>query len=77
MKKYVLFNIIIQILILVIASIKYLDKCNIKFLVSIFLICLVFLASIFEHITKIKLNKWIHYFTTIVIFLFFMFILAK
>lgn len=77
MKKYILFNILIQIMILIISINNYFDKSNIKLLISLFLIYLIFSLEIIEYIFKIKINKYIHYFTTIIIFLLFLFILVK
>jgi len=76
MKKYVIFNIFIQLIILFISVNIFFDNFNVKFLYSLFLIGIIFIPSIMEFGLNIKIRYLYHYIITIICLILFMFLIA-
>lgn len=76
MKKYVIFNIFIQFIILFISVNTFFDNFNVKFLYSLFLIGIIFIPSMIEFILNIKIRYLYHYIITIICLILFMFLIA-
>lgn len=71
MKAYVIFNILIQLIILFSSVNLYFDTLDIRLLFSMILVSIIFVPSITEFSLEIKFKSIIHYIiTTICLFLF-------
>ena len=66
MRKYIVFNIIIQFLILNTCMHLYYAVDQVKLILSLFILYLIFVPSIIEYFYKIKLNRAFHYSLTII-----------
>lgn len=76
MKVHVLFNIFIQLIILIKSFVLYYDIDMFKFLEALFLIEIIFIPSIIEYINKKSMKVIFHYLFTIISFILFIFIIA-
>ena len=76
MKRYVFFNILIQLIILFIGVNFYFDDFNIKLLNSSLIIFLIFIPSIIEYVLKIRFTNIIHYIVTMICLLLFVILIA-
>ena len=76
MKVHVLFNIFIQLIILIKSFVLYYDIYMFKFLEALFLIEIIFIPSIIEYINKKSMKVIFHYLFTIISFILFIFIIA-
>ncbi len=76
MKAHVIFNVLSQLLILFISINLYFDSLSIKLLYSLFLISVIFIPSIIEFSSGLKLKKRVHYIVTILTLILFSFLIA-
>lgn len=76
MKAHVIFNVLSQLLILFISINIYFDSLSIKLLYSLFLISVIFIPSIIEFSSGLKLKKRVHYMVTILTLILFSFLIA-
>ncbi len=76
MKAHVIFNVLSQLLILFISINLYFDSLSIKLLYSLFLISVIFIPSIIEFSSGLKLKKRVHYMVTILTLILFSFLIA-
>lgn len=77
MKRYVFFNILIQLIILFISVNFYFDVFNTKLLISMLIISFIFIPSVTEFILKIKFSNIIHYILTLICLLLFIILIAN
>lgn len=76
MKKYVIFNFLVQFFILFISVNMFFDSMNIKLLYSLFIIGLIFVLDILEFIYKFRIKRSFHYLITIICLLLFIILIA-
>lgn len=76
MKAHVIFNVLSQLLILFISINLYFDSLSIKLLYSLFLISVIFIPSIIEFNSGLRLKKKFHYIVTILTLILFSFLIA-
>lgn len=76
MKAHVIFNVLSQLLILFISINLYFDSLSIKLLYSLFLISVIFIPSIIEFSSGLKLKKRVHYMVTILTLILFSFLIT-
>lgn len=76
MKRYILFNFFVQILILFTSVELFFDNFGIKFLLSLLIIGIIFIPSFFEFSFSQVIKEDFHYIITIICLLLFMFLIA-
>lgn len=76
MKRYIVFNILVQFLIVFISVNRYFNNFDIRLLWSLALTYLIFIPSTIEFLFKIKLKKIIHYSITIICLIIFLILIA-
>lgn len=76
MKTYILFNGLIQIIIIITSFLLYFDPLNIKLLYSLIIVSTIFIPTIFEITTKQVLKNEIHYLISLICLLLFTFLIV-
>lgn len=76
MKIYVIFNILIQFIILFYSFSLYFDTLSLKLLFSILLISAIFIPSIIEYTLEIKFKSIFHYMITFICLFLFLILIA-
>ena len=76
MKKYIMFNLIVQLIILFFSAEYFYFTSNIKFLYSLFIIGIIFIPTILETALGIKIKTMFHYLTTFFCLLLFIILIA-
>ena len=76
MRKYILFNFLVQLIILFISSNLFFERQDIKFVYSLGIISLIFVPSMIEFNLEIKIKPLLHYFITTFCLLLFIILIA-
>lgn len=76
MRAHVIFNILIQFIILFLAVNLYFDALDIRLLLSMILVSIIFIPSIIEFTLEIKFKSTIHYVITLACLLLFSILIA-
>lgn len=76
MKAYVIFNILIQFIILFSSVNLYFDTLDIRLLFSMILVSIIFIPSITEFALEIKFKSIIHYIMTVICLFLFLILIA-
>ncbi len=76
MRKYVLFNFLVQLIILFVSSNLFFEKQGVKFVYSLGIISLIFVPSMIEFNLGVKIKPLLHYFITIFCLLLFIILIA-
>ena len=76
MRKYILFDFLVQLIILFISSNLFFERKDVKFVYSLGIISLIFVPTIIEFNLGIKIKSLLHYFITIFCLLLFIILIA-
>ena len=73
---YIVFNILVQLIIVLMSVGRYFDVFDIRLLLAFILTYLIFIPSIIEFFFNVKLKKSIHYLVTITCLIIFLILIA-
>lgn len=76
MKKYVIFNILVQTMILIISANLFFNTNVILFLCSLFIITIMFIPRFFEYVTKKTIDPALNYLVPIICLILFTILIA-
>ena len=76
MRKYILFNFLVQLIILFISSNLFFERQDVKFVYSLGIIGLIFVPTIIEFNLEIKIKPLLPYFITTFCLLLFLILIA-
>lgn len=76
MRKYILFDFLVQLIILFISSNLFFERQDVKFVYSLGIISLIFVPTIIEFNLGIKIKPLLHYFITTFCLLLFIILIA-